>query len=481
MISMLFETAAVLLCPILAGGLFGVILRRRVLRRLAGPLALASSLVVPAVLAAAITIVFPLVGLWDAILFGAQFGIGLVWTSHRAFADPRAMPLVLLVILFGLVLIEVGARLRFRVPPAYPSEVEGPHLLLGRMLRAISPDSPVFQIEGIPRLVQRVALRTNVDMTMTGRPPSTMLMGEIVCSIAYGAGYHGVVDVSRERQEVFPDPVPTRVGASRRVLHVGDSMVYGANVLRNETFAADLERLEPQVQHLNGGVSGTSPDDYLVLVESWVKRVPVDRVVMYLFAGNDLINLDMPHPCSGWESLLNYEDGRAHLRLASPASGAQQIGLHWLLINSPPPYIDRVLIEAHSTAAAFLGSIMTEWNQRAGWGRDREITYAHVEDILRTVSEELRSRHIAFTVVVLPQAGNIDTEGPSEELSSLTRGIAKKLEIDELDATELLRDSLARGEHPIQPDNTHFTPEGHLLMAKWLHEHLDREPLVREQ
>src|SRR6185503_113890 len=101
------------------------------------------------------------------------------------------------------------------------------------------------------------------------------------------------------------------------VLHVGDSMVYGANVQRNETFTVNLETLEPEVQHLNGGISGTAPDDYFAVIRSWVARTSVDLVVMYLFAGNDMVGMDAPHPCSDWQSILGYEGGRASLRFPS--------------------------------------------------------------------------------------------------------------------------------------------------------------------
>ena len=64
-----------------------------------------------------------------------------------------------------------------------------------------------------------------------------------------------------------------------------------------------LDELEPDVQHLNGGISGMAPDDYLVVLRRWVERQPVDLAVVYLFAGNDLIGMDAPHPCSAWQPI----------------------------------------------------------------------------------------------------------------------------------------------------------------------------------
>jgi len=76
-------------------------------------------------------------------------------------------------------------------------------------------------------------------------------------------------------------------------------------------------------------------------------------------------------------------------------------------------------------------------------------------------------------VVVLPSAGTIEIPGgPSDYLSRHVHEIAARLDIPELDATDVVRESLARGEHPVQPDRSHFSEEGHWLIARWLHAHL---------
>ena len=84
---------------------------------------------------------------------------------------------------------------------------------------------------------------------------------------------------------LFPERFTPRPGATRRVLHIGDSMVFGADVPRDQTFAADLEKLEPDVQHINGGISGMAPDDYLVVLRSWIARHPIDLAVIYSVRG----------------------------------------------------------------------------------------------------------------------------------------------------------------------------------------------------
>src|SRR5262249_11565499 len=145
------------------------------------------------------------------------------------------------------------------------------------------------------------------------------------------------------------------------------------------------------------------------------------------------------------------------------------IGLEWLVINSPLPYLARVMIAGHSAVAAFLGGVLDAWAARATWGNP-EVRFQHLESILRAARDEMRQRGIPFVVVVLPSG--ICTPHPSSEFSSSVLAITQKLGVPALDTMEPLQAAVARGEHPIQPDGSHFNDEGHLLIAKWLHERL---------
>ncbi|TMB59209.1 MAG: hypothetical protein E6J56_00745 [Deltaproteobacteria bacterium] len=147
--------------------------------------------------------------------------------------------------------------------------------------------------------------------------------------------------------------------------------------------------------------------------------------------------------------------------------------MQWLLYNSPLPYLLRAMIIGRSAAAAFVGSAFESWVMGAAWMHGNE-QVEHLETILRSARDELREQHVGFVVVVLPSAGTIEIPGgPSDYLSRHVHEIAARLDIPELDATDVVRESLARGEHPIQPDRSHFSEEGHWLIARWLHAHLN--------
>jgi lysophospholipase L1-like esterase len=304
------------------------------------------------------------------------------------------------------------------------------------------------------------------------RPPSAAVTAEIVCSITYGPAYAPLIDVRREGTIMFPDRYVPRAGATAYVLHIGDSMVYGANVPRDQTFTAHLNRLEPDVEHVNGGVSGTAPDDYFALLRAWTARQRFDLAAMYVFAGNDLGGLDAPRPCADWQSLLVYDGSRAHLRFTTPRRTEGTIGLPWLLVNSPPPYVLRALIVEHSAAAAFVGHALSAMS----FGLHTpgpDVQFQHLEAILRSVHEDLRAKGIPLVVVALPSAAALGNPR-AEEFSRGLRAISGRLDIPEIDATPPIRDALARGDQPAQADGSHFSEAGHVLIARWLHEHLGR-------
>ncbi len=471
---MVLRATAVLIVPILLGAFIGMLLRRFVGRRVGGAAAVIACLMLPAAVAAILTIYFPIVGLWDGVTEGLLGGAGLLFAAHRAYADRRNVVLTAGSVVAGFVLLEIGARVVLGSPPAYPVG-DGPHFLLANALRTTAPDAQAFRTEGVPGFLARNALQADLarpgELTPPSeRPPAPMLTTELVCSIVYGAAYSGILDTSREPTVVFPERFTPRVGASRRVLHIGDSMVYGANVPRQRTFAAELEKLEPSVEHINGGISGMAPDDYLVVLRTWVARHHVDVAVMYLFAGNDLNGLDAPHPCSNWQSILVYADGRAGLRFFSAPTNERRIGLQWLVINSPLPYLGRVMIVKHSAAAAFLGSALASWSARGADTVGPEIQFEHLESILRSARDELAQRQIPIVVVMLPGPTAAGASDPWVENGMLVR--AQRLGLTVLDATQPIRDAIARGENPVQEDGTHLNELGHRIMAAWLHERL---------
>ncbi len=416
------------------------------------------------------TIWFPIVGLWDAVTEGALLSIGFAGMALAGHVDLKKLGLSTVSSLVGLVLLEVGARMFLPPPPTFPIG-DGPHFLLSSMILFSGPDSELFLHGEMPPRLEQVAMSQDPKgRSHSDRPPGPMVTKEVVCSIAYGPTYEGALDVSGERDRVWPLDSHIRPDAARRILHVGDSMVFGANEAREDTFSAALNQLEPDTQHVNAGISGMAPDDYFVVLNRWVEREPFDLAIMYLFSGNDIRAIGAPHPCSNWDSILAYDGQHAQLAYPDQAMPYGGVGLKWLAVNSPLPYLLRVLIAQESAAAAYLGALQPlNWLQ---YHENPEQKYERLEMILRSAKEGLAARNIPFIVVMLPSndAFQDAPDGPARDLSRELTEIAHRLEIPRLDATEMLQASLDRGEHPFQSDRTHFNAEGHQLVAEWLHE-----------
>jgi hypothetical protein len=59
-------------------------------------------------------------------------------------------------------------------------------------------------------------------------------------------------------------------------------------------FTSVLGRAQPTTAHVNAGISGTGPEEYLALGRAWISAVRPDLVVTFFFVGND-IDRSWPH------------------------------------------------------------------------------------------------------------------------------------------------------------------------------------------
>jgi hypothetical protein len=403
---------------------------------------------VPAAAAVALMARFPIVGLWDAGLEGLLCGAGVFWTAHRALAERRNAVLLASVVVVSLLLLELLCRLLLPPPPGFPTR-GGPHLLLADVLRG--------------------------DLT---HQPWDTLAKEIVCSIVYGDQYPGLLDLSSaQRDVVTPRNFTPRSDAPRRVLHLGDSMAFGFGLPRNQTFTAELERLEPGVQHINGAIPGTAPDAYLGVLETWVATHKVDLVVMHVYEGNDLDGLDSRYPCCDWQSLLVYGAAGADLRCANAiAPDLGHAGWTWLRYHNPPPFLVRALVGTSSAAAYLAASMALEPYFLVDQPTSTRLE--HLELILRSASDVLAARHIPFIVDVVPTRTWLETLATWQHHAPSILDAARRAGVPALDGSEVFRDAVVHGQNLFfeHPSDIHFSANGHKLLATWLHEQLAAAP-----
>jgi hypothetical protein len=247
-------------------------------------------------------------------------------------------------------------------------------------------------------------------------------------------------------------------------------MVFGLGVARHEAFPAVLEDLAPTTEHVNAGIPGIAPDAYLAVLEAWVGRHRFDAATMYLFAGNDLRDLDAPYPCCGFAPLLAYDDGAPRLRCATPTPfDVTAGGFEWLRYNSPPPFLLRVLVDDSAAAAHSAGALLAMSQRRsltsASTASERR---EHLTAILRAARDGLGARGTAFRVVVFPSRLEAAAWEEAQEHDELV-GLVTRLGIPLRDATAALRAALAeRGDIFVRPNDPHFNRAGHASIAAWL-------------
>jgi hypothetical protein len=431
---------AVLAAPVGLGTLLGLALRQLRGRRLRGLGAAAGCLLVPAVVVFGLGLRFPVIGIWDTIVEAVLVGAGTLATAHRVLEDRRNVLLAVVALAVSFLLLEIGCRLLLPPPPAFPTG-EGVHLFLADAMRA---ESSLQHWDTLSK--------------------------DIVCTIAYD-DYPGIFDPNMQRDIVTPRRFTPRPGAARRVLHVGDSMAFGFGTPRDQTFVGDLERLEPNVQHVNGSVPGIAPDAYYMLIHRWVASEHFDLVVMYVYEENDLDGLDSGFPCCGWQALLTYDGNTARPRCSVPSTAdLGHAGFTWLRYQSPPPYLLRVLIGS-SSAAAYLGAMFRAEPFFITY-QSTEQRLTHLEAILRVTRDELRARNIPFLVVVLPGRRWAEDPTRSESRAPAIMAVTQRLGLPALDASMVVRDAVLSGKRIYMPNpennDIHYNSTGHQIIADWL-------------
>jgi lysophospholipase L1-like esterase len=287
----------------------------------------------------------------------------------------------------------------------------------------------------------------------------------------------------------------------RMVVHVGDSMVWGNGVERDEAFPAQLARLQPEVAHVNSGSPAAGPDADLIIARHWVEHARVALVAVYFFMGNDVQDINRAYTCCGLGPLLDWEGAEPrprcdHLEWTFPPGV--------LLSGSPPPYPLRVSAGWSSFAAHATSSfdnvnswILSEKLFNANFGDWDELPmeqrFARGERIFRALRDDLAGAKVPFLLVVLPFRQTLELAyglEPSgiDVWNGLEHGraghqrvveIARGLGIDVLDAWELFhgaigREGVEKWFAQDYPGDGHFSPAGHVLLANWLLPQLER-------
>jgi len=372
-------------------------------------------------------VLLPQVGVWDTVSVGTLLIVGLVFGA--AHLDRRNAALLIGSFAIGLTGLELAARWYLPQPPRFPP-----------------PEDALFVLS-----------------------PAAWDAG---CSVLYGpAGVDDEIGLLR-RASISPrKPGPL-------VVHLGDSMTFGDGVPKEATFPALLDARQPNVAHANYGVWAVGTDfEYLLLQKVLAERPAM--VVLHVYVGNDIYDIDRPYACCDAGPLLDYAQGVPSARCPS---ARWRFPLALRLSRSPAPYPLRVAsgwsyAAAHAVAA--WSRLASRWEPRSDFiraeGEGSERGWEHFTQILTKMRDDLRAQDIPLVVSLLPNRSALDARGPSLMASDRARrriaAVTAQLGIQTLDAWDLFVDAVQRdGSAPYfrDPHDIHFTPEGHRLLADWL-------------
>jgi len=416
------------LAPLLLGLALGLLAGARV----RGWLGRLLAALVPCAAGFALVPVLPRVGSWDLIASGVGLGLGFVAGSALRGASWRAWVSVACGAALSLALLEGGAWLLLPRPPASPPPAEA-------------------------------------RLTFT---PEELGQG---CTALYPERYAELLSWRFEGARE----------ARWRVLHLGDSMVHGTGVGAERAFPALLTRRRPEVFHVNGGFPGVGTDCHLLVVRAWGEVMPVDLVVLHVFLGNDVVEMDRAYVCCADGPLLAYDGGLPRARCPEPR---WRFPLPVLLARSPAPYPLRVAtgfstFARHAVPAwaalAPRNRVRRDGIDQGGLGQASH--WAHFEAALRGIRDELARRGTPLAVTLLPYRRALEAaepaSTPSSEVRRRVREIAGRLGLSVLDAWDLFfeavrADGAGRWFSDRVPGDVHFSAEGHERFARWLEEQL---------
>jgi len=297
---------------------------------------------------------------------------------------------------------------------------------------------------------------------------------DVGCSVLFDAP-----DVDAKMRELHASPRPPVPKAGPIVAHVGDSMTFGYGVDERHAFPALLNSRDENAVHVNYGVWAVGTDFEYLLVQRIVAVNRPALVVLHVYAGNDIYDIDRPYECCDGGPLLHYAaDG------VRPACPTARWRTTWRarLARAPLPHPVRALLPWSQTArhAAVLfarAAIALDPPPHfvSGEGEATEEGWDHFTRIVRTLRDALRDADVRFMLTIIPSRASL-TASPPESSPSYRTGIriariAAELGVPTRNAWEAFRRAVERdgdARYFLGAHDIHFNAEGHRLFADWL-------------
>jgi lysophospholipase L1-like esterase len=305
--------------------------------------------------------------------------------------------------------------------------------------------------------------RDPADRTSNLEPHPTLGHAPTMTPGAQAAGLKLEDTVGQNLETVDPD--------RRQVVVIGDSVLYGWGVRKEESAVSILAASVQDRQVMNFSVSGYSPTQYLLYLREHLGKTRPDVVVVGIYSGNDYASSGV----TNW-------NGHATVMFVPDGDGLKLWREHTPRFNC---------IDFLSSSVLFYRFLWT-WPDFAGGLLDGLCNAPHLDEpvleevvrrILRQTEELVRSHGARLLYVLLPDANDFQPEGRYVRELSKYRNLEKLLKeggydvlwfFDEIRASGIPAEDLY-----IPGDSAHFNVAGNRLLAETLRLRLARDHGIR--
>lgn len=273
-----------------------------------------------------------------------------------------------------------------------------------------------------------------------------------------------------------PEDLETgRRGASRRILVLGDSYVWGFGVSQEDLFS-DPRVHGSDVEIVNLGVSGYGTDQALLLYRRLGSRFEVDEVVLAFTPYNDVDNNLASRQYDREKPFFTVQDGELRLHDTHVVDWALRSRMDALRVQS------RVLNLIDGAALRIRNRLLraSAGNRGAAAPRHRRLRAEDVTArdregveltgaLIRTLAEEVRARGPDFLVVFVPYKPHVlANAAENHPLVPLLAAMLAAHGIPYLEPYASFLAAQREGQSLFNPLDNHWSPAGHREFARHL-------------
>ena len=309
------------------------------------------------------------------------------------------------------------------------------------------------------------------------------------------ADYHGrqvhtnifdvAIDINSQGlrdQEYTIEPTPSVF----RILLLGDSFTFGHGVEEKETYATHLEEMLPGIEVINSAVQGTGHDQQLLWLKEEGFQYEPD-LILWGFSSADIPRntvyfrrLADPHTGLDYGKPRYVLEGNELILKNVPTPEPEEqletaIQQYLEAIKTSRPWWDRWL--RHSKLYTKLAMMMHNT-----WERQEQMALARA--LMLEMIDTAKQHDIPLVVVNLPVQNWLNNNHPVTRIKrrmadNLVQKVCEAEEIPLLDLTPTF-ENIENGntDSLFIPNDGHYSPSGHLLIAQTLKEKLVNQSII---